>query len=782
MDASTGWIRVCARAPGTRVRAFTRARWSFIRRCVFICLPALTLALPADLYAQADTTTPKHRPVHEAKTPDGKHASPHEAKAETGKHAPLQEAKTETGKHAPPVADRPSATGVPLPVERPVLAELPPDLAAVKKALDLISRDQFAEATALQKSITDPAALKLVEWALLRQADGVVAFQRYKAFISANPSWPSISLLRKYAEIILWRERTGGTTARGFLNGEPVSAVGRLVLARILKSEGDRDGAAREVRSVWRSAPLSADVEATVLSEFPDVLTRADHQARMDKRIGAKDFGAAMRAARHVGDDEAAIVKACTAEAEKSANAGKLLDQVPSRARDDLGYALCRIHWSLRNDSPGFNIRGHIVTPKEDVALAVKLALAGSPEALQQQDTDEWWRVRRALARKLLDLNDAANAYQVVATAALPANPHYRAEFHFMAGWIALRFLNDPSTASKHFAQVDDGATDPRILARAAYWRGRAAEAAGQTTEMRAQYEAASRYSVTYYGQLAHDQLGVGDVVLRPLEETADSSGSDLVRAMSILYAINAHELALTFISDAAKESPDTGAIIGLAKLSAQYHDAQATLLIGERALERGMAVDQYAFPDFGIPYSATDPALDRCIVYSVVRTESGFNQRDRSSANAVGLMQVTPGAGRDTAKRLGVSYDWSRLLSDPAYNTTLGAGEVAALLKDYRGSYILTFAGYNAGRSRVSQWMAVHGDPRDPNVDAVDWVERIPFAETRNYVQRVMENVRVYSARFSGETAKTSTSPAITGTVQNLVQSPASSNAAAAR
>ena len=154
--------------------------------------------------------------------------------------------------------------------------------------------------------------------------------------------------------------------------------------------------------------------------------------------------------------------------------------------------------------------------------------------------------------------------------------------------------------------------------------------------------------------------------------------------------------------------------------------------------------------------YSPVGSKLDRCIVYAIVRTESGFDQGDMSSAKAVGLMQVTPGAGRDTAKRFGLTYDWKRLTSDPVYNTQLGAGEISALLKDYRGSYILTFAGYNAGRGRVEQWVAAHGDPLDPKVDAVDWVERIPFAETRNYVQRVMENLQVYRVRFGASTATT--------------------------
>jgi len=162
------------------------------------------------------------------------------------------------------------------------------------------------------------------------------------------------------------------------------------------------------------------------------------------------------------------------------------------------------------------------------------------------------------------------------------------------------------------------------------------------------------------------------------------------------------------------------------------------------------LTLDLYAFPTIGIPqHSPIGPEIDLSVIYSVARTESAFDQRDKSSANAVGLMQVTPEAGRDTSKRFGVAYDWDRMVSDPVYNTQMGAAELSALLKEYNGSSIMTFAGYNAGRGRVRQWLKQYGDPRDPNVDAVDWVERIPFAETRNYVQRVMENLQVYRTRF---------------------------------
>jgi soluble lytic murein transglycosylase len=396
---------------------------------------------------------------------------------------------------------------------------------------------------------------KIVEWTLLRRSDSGAGFQRYVAFLRANPDWPSLPLLRRRAEAELWQEHRDGATVRRFVGEESSGPLGRLALARVLMSEGDRDGAAREVRAVWQSAELSADIEAGVLDAFRDVLTRADNVARTDRRIGAKDFAAAMRAAKRVGDAQVAIVKACAAAEAKSARAGALLDAVNADARQDLGYELCRLHWLMRSDAPGSNLHGRIVTTKADIAAAVKLALAPSQEDLLRQDTDEWWRERRALARKLIDLGDPSTAYQVVQHSAPPANPYYRAESHFMAGWIALRFLNAPVKALEHFSLVDEGATDPIVVARAAYWRGRAAEAAGRLKDMRAQYEAAARYPTAFYGQLARTRLGLGDVTLRPPPRSVNADASEVLQAAQILYVIGERDLFLNFVSDIAQES-----------------------------------------------------------------------------------------------------------------------------------------------------------------------------------------------------------------------------------
>jgi soluble lytic murein transglycosylase len=639
---------------------------------------------------------------------------------------------------------------IPLPKERPSTEEvatpavkaLSPELEAAKQAIGLVRKGKSSEATALATSSGDPVVQKLVEWVLLRSESGA-GFGRYAAFIRANPHWPNMALLRRRAEARLWQDRRDAATVRSFLDGEPTSAKGRLALARVLMGEGDRAGAEREIRATWRSSELSDETESAILDEFRDLLTRADHMARMDRRIGAKDFGAAMRAAKRV--NEVAIVKACTAAEANASKAGSLLDAVSGDARRDLGYVLCRLHWLLKRD----NVAG---------AASLVLASAGEDrlQDLQRQDTDEWWRERRMLARKLIDLGKAETAYKVVREAAPPANPYYRAEFHFMAGWIALRFLADPATAIYHLARVDEDSSDPIVRARAAYWRGRAAEASDQLDEARAQYEAAARHPTAYYGQLARARLGLAEVALRrPPAEPVSDVARELLHAADILYAIGERDLVVSFVSDLAEHSSDVAGLAALGELTARHNDARAMLLIGKTALARGLAMDLYAFPDIGVPpYNAIGPQVDRCIIYSIVRTESAFDPHDKSPANAVGLMQVTPAAGRDTAKRFGATYDWKRMVSDSVYNMQMGAGEIAGLLKDYRGSFVMTFAGYNAGRGRVQQWVAQHGDPRDPKVDAVDWVERIPIAETRNYVQRVMENLQVYRARFGASIA----------------------------
>jgi soluble lytic murein transglycosylase len=285
------------------------------------------------------------------------------------------------------------------------------DLATVRNAIDLARKAKTSEATAVQKTIGDPAARKLVEWFILRHPQTTANFSRYAAFIEDSPGWPSIGLMRKRAEALLWQERSDAATIRNFVGDQPRSAKGRFALARVLLAEGNRDGARNLVRHAWRSDELSERSEGDVFELFRDLLTREDHRARMDMRIGAKDLSGARRAAQRLGDEGLSIVKACAAG--NADEALDLLDAVPTGARGDLGYTLCRIRWMAHHDR---------------IDDATRLMLAAAPETMALQDTDEWWRERRSIARKLLDEGKFEAAFQVVRDAALPANEYYRAE------------------------------------------------------------------------------------------------------------------------------------------------------------------------------------------------------------------------------------------------------------------------------------------------------------------------------------------------------------------
>jgi soluble lytic murein transglycosylase len=223
-----------------------------------------------------------------------------------------------------------------------------------------------------------------------------------------------------------------------------------------------------------------------------------------------------------------------------------------------------------------------------------------------------------------------------------------------------------------------------------------------------------------------------------------------MARVFEILYAVDEPELVATMAADIADKTTDVAGLATLAEVTARHNDARATLLIGKIALGRGLPFEHYAFPDFGVPnYRQIGPQVERCVVYSIVRQESAFNTRVVSSAHALGLMQVTPEAGRNTARKFKVPFDARRLLSDVAYNAQLGTAELGEDINAYRGSYILAFVAYNAGPRRAAQWIEQYGDPRNPKVDPINWIERIPITETRYYVQRVLENMQVYRARL---------------------------------
>ncbi|MDA9392938.1 lytic transglycosylase [Bradyrhizobium sp. CCBAU 45394] len=613
------------------------------------------------------------------------------------------------------------------------------DKDTLESVIELVRKRKAGDATNAAATISDPVARKLAEWIILRSEDNGATVERYRAFLSANPSWPSQTFLRRRLEAAMWDDRRDDSVAWSwFENESPVSAKGRFTLAKAMLARGDRANAERLVREAWRSDPMSEDTENNALDQFGALLTPGDQKARMDTLLYGSENEAALRAAKRLGAGYIALAKARIASVKKAPNARALLEAVPRELHNDPGFLFSKIQLLRR---------------EEKFAEAAQLMLSAPKDPNRLYNLDEWWIERRLLARKMIDTEEFRSAYLIARDAALPSRDIYKTEQEFTAGWIALRFLNDPATATQHFARIGVGSVNPTTLARAGYWQGRAAEAAGRQQEARNAYARAAEQSTSYYGQLARAKLGLPQIELNSQPRGRGAERLEIVRAAQLLYELDEREMAVPMLADMG-ENGDPEALTGLGELTQRYSDARGMLLVGKAALNRGLPFDFYAYPVNGIPqFTPIGPEVERSIVYAIARQESAFNPSVVSPAQAYGLMQVTPDAARYVCKRHGATYDLGRLKNDSAYNATLGSAELGGLLEDYRGSYIMTFAAYNAGRGSVKKWVDRYGDPRDPKVDAVDWVELIPFSETRNYVQRIMENLQVYRARFGGGT-----------------------------
>ncbi|MFL6790402.1 MAG: lytic transglycosylase domain-containing protein [Bradyrhizobium sp.] len=701
----------------------------------------------AEAWAQPKVPLPKPRPIARSAVPKTTPATSTAARNTAPAGPPAAPAPA-----PPPLAPatRQHAALPPPPVRKPAVpaavaatsSTSQSDKDALENVIELIRKHKPADATQAQAAISDPVARKLAEWLILRSEDNGASVERYRAFISANPSWPSQTFLRRRLEAALWDDHRDDATVWAWFGSESaVSAKGRFSLARVMIARGDRANAERLVREAWRNDPMSEDTESTALDLFGPFLTAGDHKARMDTMLyGTEQEAAGMRAAKRLGSGHVALAKARIATNRKASNTRALLDAIPRELHGETGYIFSRIQLLRR---------------EEKFAEAAQLMMSAPKDPARLHNLDEWWIERRLLSRKMLDVGEHRTAYLIARDAALPARDIYKTEQEFTSGWIALRFLNDPALAAQHFARIGVGSVNPTALARAGYWQGRAAEAAGRVQEARAAYTRAAEQSTSYYGQLARAKLGLPQIELNgvPTGRGRGVERLEIVRAVQLLYELDEREIAIPIFADMG-ENGDPDALVGLGELTSRYGDARGMLLLGKAALNRGLPFDHYAYPVNGIPpFKAIGSEVERSVVYAIARQESAFNQAVVSPAQAYGLMQVTPDAGRYVCKRAGVSFDLSRMKTDAVYNAALGAAELGGLLEDYRGSYILTFAAYNAGRGSVKKWIERYGDPRDPKVDAVDWVEQIPFSETRNYVQRIMENLQVYRARFGGGT-----------------------------
>ncbi|HEV2565756.1 MAG TPA: lytic transglycosylase domain-containing protein [Microvirga sp.] len=644
-----------------------------------------------------------------------------------------------------PISATETPPGTPAPAQPATLesfvppAPVPGDLDHLPEILKAYRDNDLTEAQILKTKLTQPAAHALVEWFAIRSGLAT-GFDRMVAFQKDYPDWPMTSQLRRRHEEALLAERRPPSQVRAFFAKQPPGTpAGRIALAFALQAEGLAQEANDKIRHVWREDTFGPDAERRILDRFPDVLAKADHRFRMERLLLKENWGGAQRAAGYAGKEYELLVKARMAVFQGKKKAEKAFSAVPASLRSDSSYLFSKALLQRRSNN---------------LAEAAAIIMQAPRDPELRVDGDEWWAEQRLITRTLLDKGDPKMAYEVASHHAAES-PAQQIEAEFHAGWIALRFLNDPATASRHFAAVAKTASTPISISRIAYWQGRAAEAAGQGQDARIYYERAADQPTTYYGQLAQAKLGQ-TISLRkvdPLSEEERKAFDALVpiQAVKLLQQIGEHDLALSLYTDLAQTLSDPGQLDALASLAASQQNPRAVLAIGKLALQRGFPLDQHAYPLAAIPdFQPVGDEVEPAMVYAIARQESAFNPRAISTAGARGLMQLMPATAKRTAQRFGVGFDLKRLIEDPSYNAKIGSAHLGELMEDWKGSYILAFASYNAGGGNVIKWIRSYGDPRKPDVDEVDWVERIPFYETRNYVQRVLENLRVYRQRLN--------------------------------
>jgi soluble lytic murein transglycosylase len=648
----------------------------------------------------------------------------------------------------PTPAAAPALVAAPAPAapSAPPLESAAPSLrldgSALAAAAVLYRKGDLAGGDALAAKASDAAERAAFDWLALRLAPRPDD-QRLAAFAAAHPHWPGGDWLRAVEEGRLYADHPSAdvVTAR-FAGDPPRMPAGKLALARAMLESGRRDEATAIVAPLWRNDDLDPWSEAEALKTFAALLTRADHKYRADRLLYAEKSGAALRAAALAGPDEVALAEARIAAANGPLTA-RAVAAVPPALQKDPGLLFARVQ-DARRANRAREAAGWLALAPTDVAALI--------------DPDKWWSEQRMVARELLDIGELRQAFALCAAAA-PASVPAKVDAAFHAGWIALRFLGDAEEAAKRFDAANAVAATPLSIARAGYWRGRAAEALGRADEARRFYERAAAFPIAYYGQLAAERLGLQALALRaPAATAAPEARDEATPVVAWLYAAGLDDLANALAQAAGGQWSDEAQLAALADEVAAHGDAAANVAFGKIVTERGFALDASAFPLSGVPsFAPLVGSADLPSVYAVARQESEFARQAASGMGAKGLMQILPSTAQDAARHAGVPFDAARLVADPAYNAQLGAAFLGQMIADQGGSVALALAAYNAGAGRVAQWIAAYGDPRSGKADPVDWVERIPFDETRDYVERVSENIGVYRARFAAAEAAAS-------------------------
>jgi soluble lytic murein transglycosylase len=598
-------------------------------------------------------------------------------------------------------------------------------------AFDAIAKERWTDAFYAISRVRDPVARKIVLWLDLMRGGPTHPFADYQGFLEANPGWPGLTTIRAQAERAMPDGLDNAAVLRWFGNRDPVTITGVMELALALDKAGTPSRAAEVLRRGWVQLDFGSGDETEFRSRFSQFLRPEDDAARLDRLLWEEKRDPARRLLSRVDEGHRLVALARLALME-GASTDAVVQAVPQALQRDPGLVYDRARWYRR-------------AGQYDKAAAVldPPPRSSRPEIL--------WPELEDASRRALQRGDISVAYRLASAHGVGDSPSF-VEGEWLAGWIALRFLQEAPVALQHFSRLYAGTTSSLSKSRGAYWAGRACEQLGDLAQALKWYRLAAGYMTTYYGQLAAHRLGTGSALRFPplpqpsRTELATFGRSELVRVVRILGEIGEPARARPFLWRLADQAAKPTEQRMIADLAAELGKDYA-VAVAKQARAKGVELVDYLFPTRPVPRGAgPEPEL----VLAVVRQESGFAVNAVSPAGALGLMQLMPGTAKDMARQLKVKkYDPSLLTRDPNFNMLLGRAYLGQLVQKFDGSYVLAVAAYNAGGSRVAEWTRLYGDPRDKAVDVVDWIETIPFDETRNYVLRVLENLQVYRHRL---------------------------------
>jgi soluble lytic murein transglycosylase len=622
------------------------------------------------------------------------------------------------------------------------------DSANLQDAFRASFKGDDAGAHAATMRIKDTAARKLATWFEYRNGDLDASATAIEAFRLANPDWPGQEELRDRAEIALFLADPSADKIRAFFSGSgPRTGAGKAALGSAYLKDGNKTAGRELIVSAWRDYQLNLTVEKKILARYGTMLTAEDHQARIDKLLfpdSKSSADAASRISKLLPAPDQKKIAARVAVVKRGANAGKLLDAIPASAKDgDVGFLYNRIQWLRRKDRDKEAWQAMLNAPREPDQLI---------------DAEGWWSERRLNCRTALNGGQPRIAYQIAAEHG-PISGDAYVEAEFLAGWIALRFLSEPKTALPHFIALRAAAKGSKNLALAEYWLGRTALALGDKGSAIVHFHAAAKFPQYFYGQLGRQALDSRPANLAvtptppPTQADIDSfMANDAVRAIGVARTAGIERVTPQFFLALSRRLTRPGEVVLLAELAKLSDNPQIALRLAKIAFNRDIAVGDYALPVDVLPSfkSLLSDRVEPALVHALSRQESEFNAGAKSPVGASGLMQLMPGTARAVARQYKIKFAAAQL-TDPAYNIQLGEAHLRELIDSYSGSYFMALAAYNAGGGRVQEWVRSFGDPRDPKVDPVDWIESIPFTETREYVKKIMETLQLYRSRLEG-------------------------------